>query len=157
MNVEIRKTLTYRIVAAFLLLLALGVSGFSLALVIIKRPEELILTLITICLTSAFIILQMIFILIGWKKESNLYKIAFNENRHLNNVPLTAVIIATALAVGLIILGISVYFIRPEVYIKTSMLVVITISSYLFMNCLIYYFYLILFRNRPINLKDFIK
>ena len=157
MNIEIRKTLTYRIVAAFLLLIGLAISGLSLAMVIIYRPEEVILTSITVVLTASFIILQMIFILVGWKKESNLYKIAFNENRHLNNVPLIAVIVGTALAVGLLILGISVYFIRPEVYIKTSMLVVITISSYLLLNCLIYYFYLIVFRNRPLNLKDLIK
>ena len=157
MNIEIRKTLTYRLVATLLLLISLGVAGFSLAETIIMRPEELALTLVAILLTAAFIILEMIFILSGWKKESNLYKIAFNENRHLNNVPLTAVIIGTALAVGLTLLGIFVFFLRAETYIKTSMLVVLTIASYLLVNCFIYYFYIILFRNRPINLRDFIE
>ena len=157
MNVEQRKTILYRIVAAALLLICVGLTSLSIALVIKFKPEEMALTLVALVLTAGIIILQMIFILIGWKKESNLYKIAFIENRHVNNIPMIAVIIGAVLGAGLIALGISAYFMREELTIKCSMLVVLTIGGYLFNNCLIYLFYLWLFKNRPLDLKDLIK
>ena len=157
MNFQERKNLLYRLISGLLLLLNLGVSAFALAEVIIFRPDENVLLIIAVIIVSLFAILEMIFILKGGKKESYLYKIAFNENSTINNVPLIAVIVGTVIGAGLIALGTSVYFIRSEVMIKCSMLIVIAISSYLLVNCLIYYFYLILFKNRPLDLKDLIK
>jgi hypothetical protein len=157
MNFIERKTLIYRFVAFTLLLISLGVTSFSLSQIIVLRPEELILMLITIAICALFAILESIFILKGWKKESNLQKIAFNENSHVNNVPLIGVSVGTAFGLGLLALGISVYLIRVEPTVKASMLAVLSVSVYLLVNCLIYYIYLIMFKNRPLNLKDLIK
>lgn len=157
MNFQERKNILFRLIASSFLLISLGVTSFSLSQIIINKPDEVILMLVAIAVAALFAILEMIVILRGWKKESNLYKIAFNENKHINNVPLIAVIVGTAFGLGLLALAISVYLIRDTVIIKSSMLVVLSISVYLLVNCLIYYFFIILFRNRPINLKDFIK
>ena len=157
MNFVERKTLVYRFVAFTLLLISLGVTAFSLSQIIVLRPEELILMLITIAICALFAILESVFILKGWKKESNLQKIAFNENSHVNNVPLIGVSVGAAFGLGLLALGISVYLIRVEPTVKASMLAVLSVSVYLLVNCLIYYIYLIMFKNRPLNLKDLIK
>lgn len=157
MNFVERKTLVYRFVAFTLLLISLGVTAFSLSQIIILKPEELILMLITIAICALFAILESAFILKGWKKESNLQKIAFNENSHVNNVPLIGVSVGAAFGLGLLALGISVYIIRVEPTVKASMLAVLSVSVYLLVNCLIYYIYLIMFKNRPLNLKDLIK
>ncbi len=157
MNFEERKNVLYRLVASFLLLICFGLTFLSTFLTIKLKPEEMTMILISLILTAGIIILQTFFILKGWKKESNLYKIAFNDNKHVNNIPLIAVIVGTALGLFLLALSISVYYIREELTIKCSMLVVMTIGGYLLANCVIYLFYLILFKNRPVDLKDFIK
>ena len=157
MNIQERKNLTYRIVSAFLLLVSLGVTCFSLYSIIVLHSEEIILMLVAISVCALFALLEAIFILKGGKKESVLSKIAFNENGHINNVPLIAVGIGTAFGVGLLGLGISVFLIRDTAMIKSSMLVVMSIATYLLVNCLIYFFFLILFKNRPLDLRDLIK
>ena len=157
MNFNERRNIVYRLMSGFLLLLCLGVTSFALSQVIIYRPEESILLIIAIAVTLLFASLELIFILKGGRKDSNLYKIAFNENGRINNVPLIAVFVGTGLGLGLTALGIAVFFTRSEIMIKCSMLIVIAISSYLLVNCLIYYFYLLMFRNRPFDIKDLIK
>ena len=157
MNFEEKKNLTYRIIASLFLAVSLGTTIFSLAQIIILRPEEVVLMLIAVAVASLFAILEIFVILRGGKKESYLYKIAFNENKHINNVPLIAVGVGTAFGLGLLALAISVYLIRDTAIIKSSMLVVLSISVYLLVNCVIYYIYLYMFKNRPINLRDFIK
>ena len=157
MNFQERKNLIFRLVSGFLLLLSLGVSAFSLSQVIITRPDEVALLLIAISVVSLFAVLEMIVMLRGGKKESNLYKIAFNDNGTINNVPLIAVYVGTGIGLGLTALGISVYCIRVEVMIRCSMLVVIAISSYLLLNCVIYYIYVLMFKTREFNIKDLIK
>ena len=157
MNFVEKKTLLYRFISFFLLLGSLGVTGFSLAEIILFKPEEIILMLVTIAVTALFALLESVFILKGWRKESNLQKIAFNENSHVNNIPLIGVSVGAAFGLGLLALGISVFLLREEPTVKASMLAVISVSVYLLVNCIIYYTYLIMFRNKPLNLRDLIK
>ena len=157
MNIEERRNLLYRIVAAILLVMSLVLSSLGLYKIIAYNPNELVIMMLANIVCAVFALLQIIFILKGGKKESNLYKIAFNENKHVNNVPLVAVIIGTIFGLGLSILGVIVFFVRRDIpTIKASMIAVISVGVYLLVNTLIYYFYLFLFRNREINLKDFL-
>ena len=156
-NFQERRTLLYRFIGSFLLILSLGLTIFSVVYTIIKQPGDMAIALITTILTSLFTILQIIFILKGWKKESNLNKIAFNENEKLNTVPIFAVSIGMAIAIVLLSLGLSVFFIKDNLTIKCAMLVVSSVGGYLLANCITYFVYLILFRKREVNLKDFIK
>ena len=157
MNIEEKRNLLYRIVAAILLIMSLVLSSLGLYKIITYNPNELVIMMLANIVCAVFALLQIIFILKGGKKESNLYKIAFNENKHVNNVPLVAVIIGTIFGLGLSILGVIVFFVRRDVpTIKASMIAVISVGVYLLVNTLIYYFYLFLFRNREINLKDFL-
>ena len=157
MNYNERLNLSHRLIAMGLLLISLGVSVTSLALIILSHTEEIVLMLIAVSITIVFALLETIVIVKGGKKESNLQKIAFNEKENINNIPLIAVGVGTAFGVGLLALGISVYFINPSTMVKASMLVVISIASYLLLNCFIYYIYLLMFKKRPLNLKDLIK
>lgn len=157
MNYNERLNLSHRLIAMGLLLISLGVSTTSLALIILSHTEEIVLMLIAVSITIVFALLETIVIVKGCKKESNLQKIAFNEKENINNIPLIAVGVGTAFGVGLLALGISVYFINPSTMVKASMLVVISIASYLLLNCFIYYIYLLMFKKRPLNLKDLIK
>ena len=157
MNFEEKKNVIFRLIASFLLLVPLTIIILGLIHLFKTLAEGYILSIIAFMLTAAFLMLEMVVILMGWKKENSLAKIAFNENQNINNVSLIAVIVGTVLGVGLTALSISVYFIRNAEPFKTSMVVVLSISSYLLINCIIYFIYILIFKKRPLNLKNFIK
>ena len=157
MNIEERKNLSYRIVAAFLLLIAVGMVTFATIKVINFNYEELALALVALIFTGAIALLEAGFILKGWTRESYLYKIAFNENRKINNVPLIAVGVGTVASFVLLGLSLLVWFTKNDTKALVSVLVIMSVSVYLLANCLIYYFYAILFKDRPVNLRALIK
>ena len=157
MNFEEKKNVIFRLVACFLLLAPLSIIVLGLIHVFQVLADGYIISIIALMLTASFLMLEFVVILKGWKKENSLYKIAFNENQNINNVPLVAVIVGTVFGVGLLALSISVYFIRNTEPFKTSMLVVLSIASYLLVNCIIYFIYVIMFKKRPLNLRNFIK
>ena len=157
MNFVEKKNLWYRFVSSFFLLLNLGVVVFALVEIIRLRPDDVPLMLVAISVTTLFICGECFFILKGWKKESYLYKIVFNENDKINTIPLIASSVGLAFGLGLLGMSIAVFIINADKTIKASMLVVLSISIYLVVNCLIYFFYLLLFKKRPINIKNFIK
>ena len=157
MNFEEKKNVIFRLVACFLLLLPLSIIVLGLIHVFKVLAEGYIISIIALMLSAAFLILEFVVILKGWKKENSLFKIAFNENQNINNVPLIAVIVGTVFGVGLLALSISVYFLRNTEPFKTSMLVVLSIATYLLVNCVIYFIYVIMFKKRPLNLRNFIK
>lgn len=157
MNFEEKKNVTFRLIACGLLIIPLALIVLGLIHVFKTLASGYILTIIAFMLTAAFLLLEFVVMIRGWKKESSLYSIAFNENKKVNNVPLIAVIVGTVFGVGLLALSITVFFTKNEEPIKTSMLVVLSIGSYLLINCFIYFIYTIMFKNRPVDLKKFIK
>ena len=157
MNFEEKKNVIFRLIASFLLLIPLFIIINGLIHLFKTLAEGYIISIIAFMLTGAFLLLELVVILKGWKKENSLAKIAFNENQNINNVSLIAVLVGTVLGIGLTALSISVYFIRNTEPFKTSMLVVLSISSYLLINCIIYFIYILIFKKRPLNLRNFIK
>lgn len=157
MNKIEKRNLIYRIIAASFLTIFLVALSLVFVKVIILSPEAIILDYIAFILTALFAVLQIIFILKGWKKDSHLYDIAFNKNETRNNVPFIAVIVGTVISLTLTIMAVILYFQRSEIEIKCNLLIIGVISLYLLTNCLIYYTYLILFRKRTFKLEDLIK
>ena len=158
MNIQERKNLTYRLIAALILLISGAMVAFSFVVIIKIETNQLFLDILTLSLVSLFLIVEEILILKGGKKESHLYKIAFEDNGKINGVPLIAVGIGALFGLGLVIMGVCVYFIRyDEVTIRTSMLVILSVATYLLTNCIIYGLYLLMFRKRELRLEDLIK
>ena len=157
MNISERKIVLFRLISSIILLIPLGLAGLSCYLIFSANPEEMVLLIISLVAVSAFNIFEIILMLKGWKNESNLYKIAFNTNGSINNVPIFAVGAGTLFGVGLTSLGTIVYFVRDEITIKCSMLVVLTVGAYLLLNCIIYFIYLIIYKKRELDLRDLIK
>ena len=158
MNIRVRKILTFRWVAALFLLMSIGLSSFALAKVIMSKPEKLIIDCIALCLVIAFAIGQIILILRGWKKESHLIDIAFNTDYTVNKLALVLVIVGTTIAVGLNILTIIVLCTRDNTpAVINSMFIIMSISTYLLLNCSIYFLFVILFKKRELTLEDYAK
>ena len=158
MNIQERKNLTYRLIAAFILLISAFTVAFSFVVIIKIETQQLFLDILTLSLVSLFLLVEEILILKGGKKESHLYKIAFEDNGKVNGVPVIAVGIGALFGLGLVIMGVCVYFIRfNEVTIRTSMLVILSVAIYLLTNCIIYALYLLMFRKREVRLEDLIK
>ena len=158
MNIRIRKILTYRWVAAFFLLLSVGLTAFSLYKVITLKPEKIVLDCIALGLTSAFAIAQIVFILSGLKKESHLLDIGFNNDNTVNKFPMVVVLVGSALGIALDLMAIVVLCTRDNsAAVICSMYIILAISSYLLLNTFIYLLFLILFRKRELTLQDYAK
>ena len=158
MNIRVRKIKLYRLSAALLLLASLGLTAFSLAKVILARPENIVLDLIALSLTAVFAIAQIIFILRGGKKESHLLDIAFNTDGTINKIFLVFVLVGTTLGVSLDILTIVVLLTRINtVKVFCSMFIIMAIASYLLLNCFIYLIFVFLFKKRELTLEDYAK
>lgn len=157
MNFEERKNVLFRLIACFLLLIPLAIMIIGLVHIFKTLADGYILSIIALMLSIGFLALEFVVMIRGWKKESSLYKIAFNENQHVNNVPLVAVIVGTLFGAGLVALAITVFFTKNEEPSRTSMLVVLSIATYLLINCIIYFIYVVMFKKRPLDLKKFIK
>jgi len=146
-----------RLASIFLLILPLGLVGFSIFKIFMMQPSGIVLNIIALIATALFCIFEIIIISIGKKKDSSLQRIVFNENGTVNAFPLIVVSVASAIATSLLFLGIYLFFTRAEIDTKSTLLVLTSIGFYLFINCLIYYIYLIMFRKREFKLKDLIK
>ena len=138
--------------------MSIGLSSFALAKVIMSKPEKLIIDCIALGLVIAFAIGQIILILRGWKKESHLIDIAFNTDYMVNKLALVLVIIGTSVAVGLNILTIVVLCTRDNTpAVINSMFIIMSISTYLLLNCCSYFLFVILFKKRELTLEDYAK
>ena len=83
MNIEQRKNLSYRLVAAFLLFISVGLVVFATIKTIQFNYDELVLALVALIFTGVLGMIEAGFILRGWTKESYLYKIAFNDTDYI--------------------------------------------------------------------------
>ena len=158
MNIRTRKITLYRIIASILLFLSLGLTAFSLSQVIIMKPEKTAIDLIALSLTATFAIGQIILILRGGKKESHLLDIAFNTDNTVNKLALVMVLIGTTVGLTLEILSIVILCGYVDGVSRfCSMLIILTIASYLLLNCFIYLLFTLIFRKRKLTLEDYAK
>lgn len=157
MNFQERKNLIFRLISTTMLAGVLGFDIYVFIYIVLHKSSNQIISIIGCVFAFLMILFESILLLRGWTKESALYKIAFNPNQKLNNVPFIAVIIATLFGLGFIILGTLLNVLKHEEPFITSSFVILIIATYLLTNCLIYFLYCFMFKKREINLKDFIK
>ena len=157
MNAAERKIVSFRLISSFLILLNLGFAIFVMYYSIINISQNQTVNIVSCVFSSLLMIFEVIFILKGWKKESQMYKIAFNTNERINNVPLIAISVFFVFGLGLIILStlLNVYkHFEPNISTSFSIL---NIAIYLVVNCLIYYLYCLMYKKREVNLRSLIK
>ena len=157
MNIRERRNLRYRLISGSLLVLSTILMVFSLIAVIKGEAENKFLPVLAIGLTTFFALAEGIFIIWGRKKEIIIKSIAFDESGRPNNLFLIAVIVGTLFAIALLVICSIVFFTKEGEPYFTSSLVIICIGTYLFINCLIYYLYLIMFRKQKLDIRDFAK
>lgn len=157
MNIRERRNLRYRLISGSLLLLSTILMVFSLIAIIKGEAENKFLPVLAIGLTTFFALAEGTFIIWGRKKEIIIKSIAFDESNRPNNLFLIAVLIGTLFSVALLIICSIVFFTKEGEPYFTSSLVIICIGLYLFMNCLIYFLYLVMFRKQKFDIKDLAK
>ena len=157
MNAAERKIVSFRLISSFMILLNLGFAIFVMYYSITNISQNQTVNIVSCVFSSLLMIFEVIFILKGWKKESQMYKIAFNTNERINNVPLIVISVFFVFGLGLIILStlLNVYkHFEPNISTSFSIL---NIAIYLVVNCLIYYLYCLMYKKREVNLRSLIK
>ena len=157
MNFEEKRNVRYRVVASLILLIPLALIVNAAILVFKNLYEDTWIALAAIGVVSFFEILELVLLLKKPKKELIIYPIAFNKNDTVNNIPLIAVGVGTALGIGLVTLSLIVFFINGDSIIKMSMGVVLAIASYLLANCVDYIIFIPMLRKKQVTLQDLSK
>ena len=158
MKQQENMNLLNRIITSLILLTSLGLSGFSVSQIFINSPENKTLDLVALFAVIFFCVFEIIVIMRRWKKESYMFKIAFDEKGdHFNPVALVAVLIGTIFGLGISILSLFLFFTKEDLNIKCNVLIILSIGYYLFINCICYFIYLLMFRKKPFKLEDLIK
>ena len=157
MNIRTRRNIAYRLISGALLLLPTILMVFAIIGIIKGDAENKVLPLIAIFVTITFSIGEAVVLFIGRKKELALNAIAYNENNRVNNLFLVPVIVGTLFSIAMITICSITFFTKEGEPYYTSSLVIISIGLYLFINCLIYYLFLIMFRKRKLTIEDFAK
>lgn len=152
-----RRIIIFRLIAVFLLLFVVAAIGFSCYKMFVIMPEGIVLDSIALFSCGLFCIFQIVLIILGKKKDIALQKIAYDENEHINVFPLVMVSIGMAFAITIDTIGLIIYFTRDDLTTQMNILIIFNIGFYLFINCLIYYIFMIMFRKRKFNLEDLIK
>ena len=143
-----KQHLTFKLVLLGLLFVSLGVPVLTMLALFAYLPEDYVLSLIVIIITTLFIFFEMIMTLINIKKPLAIYHIAMTEKGLINPIPLIAVIIGLLIGLSLSILGVVLFFIRSEPVIKCNSLVILTIGLYLLINCVFYIIFVLFLRKR---------
>lgn len=157
MNFYEKKNLLFRLIAAFVIFLNLGFDGFVLYYVIMHDANSKIVSIMTCIFAAVMMIFEIALAIKGWNKENSLYKIAFNPNGRLNNVPFVAVLVFSIFGLGLLILSTLLNVLKGVEPYLTISYVILVVAVYLVSNCLLYDLYCWMFKTREINLKNFIK
>lgn len=152
-----RQNIIFRLLSAFFLLIVIGMVVFSSINMFTVMPQGIVLDCVAIYSLSAFCLFQIVLILVGWKKDSNLGKIAFEEGERINVFPVVMVSIGAVFGLAITVMTSVIYCLKDSPEDKINVLVILCIGLYLLMNTCIYYLYLIMFRKRAFKLEDLLK
>lgn len=139
-----KKNIIYRIILVALLLVSFFLNGFTVGLLTKFQPDDYIFSCVVIAVFTLFGTFELALTLINFKKEPALKKIAYTERGYFNFIPFIAVSLGMLIALGLSITGTCLFFIRTEMTVKSNSLVLLAVGFYLFINCLVYYLYVLL-------------
>ena len=157
MNVRARRIAFWRIMSSLVLLLG---AAFMIVLgikILQNQSDQKVFGVMGCFIAALFSILQSIFILYGIKKESSLQKIAYDDVGKINWTAMIFVLVGTAFGIGLSVLSIVLFFLKPEEPAHSMSMAIFAVALYLDINCFVYLTYSFIFRKRPIDLKRFIK
>ena len=145
-NIIERRNLTY-----------LGFVAYVLSFVFRSPSQNQTLTLIGCFFAATLMMIEIFLLLRGGKKDIELYKVFFNPNGRINNIPVVFFSVFCGLGVGFVVLGTCLYFLKHFEPNLTISLFILVVAVYLISNCLIYYLFLIMFKKREFKLEDLIK
>lgn len=157
MNFVERKNTTFRTLSILFNIVAIIAMITSFVYVVRNKPGELMLSIIGLILAICFVLMEIILLFLGKKKEPALKNIAFNENDTINKFPAIVVGVGTAFSIGLLTLAIVIFNQKDAIDTKCNMTVIGVIALYLLLNCIIYFIFLIMYKKRPLKLEDLIK
>ena len=148
---ESKKNFIYRFTLSMLILISLGLNALTMAKAIIHKPNEYVFSCVVLVILSIFALFELVMTLVNCKKEPSLSKITRTQRGYFNPIPLIAVTLGVIISLGLMIPGFCLYFLREELVIKCNALVIFDVGFFLFINCFIYYLYVLMHKKSLIG------
>lgn len=151
-----KRSLILRFILLGLLGVSLGVVAYTLVYINVYHISDFVLSLITLIVLSLFIGFEVFLTLRKFRSPLALKNIAFLEHGYVNPIAALASVMLTALGLGFFIPGLVVFFKNSDLTIRSYALIIISIGTYIFLNCVFYYIYVLSFyqKRREKNNKD---
>lgn len=134
----------------FFICLSLAINAYSLCYIFIYRYDDYIFSGIVVILASLFAIFEIVLTIVNYHKKMILFKLGFTDNGFVNPILLLTAGMCTLIGLGLFVTGLVIFLIRDDISIRGNSLVILSIGSYVLINCIYYYFF-ILFNRKNIN------
>lgn len=153
---EQKKNLIFRLISSGMCLISIGISIYLFCICMLSQTEEsLWFHMVGIAASAILALVEMIILFKNIKKELIIEYIIFNDNKTINKMGLVVVIIMTIIGLGLSIM--SICFICGFAWDEVSYyaaVVILSCSLLLFLNCILYYIYILMFREHKLTLDD---
>ena len=147
---DIKLHQRYRLILLGLILLFFSVCAFTMGEIIIYRPDDYVFSLVVVIVLVLFGLFESFLTIKKYKKELSLLSIGFTPRGYINPIPLIAIGIGVATGLILSLLGIILCFIKEDMSVKCSSLVILVIGLYLLINC-VFYLAFIIYMNKLKN------
>lgn len=154
---ESQKIKLFRLLATLLLFLPLGLCIWFLIHYITTDINSFGLHVFTTGVLIFFLVFQIFLILKNIKKQLVIYDIAFNENKSVNKTALIFISIGASIGLILSALCTALYFVLGEAQQKTTMLLLLSIFFFMFINTGIFLLFTLVFRQKEFKIEDLLK
>ena len=154
---EAKKIKLFRLLAISLLLIPLGISIWFLIYYVTTDINSYGLHTFTTGVLIFFLVLQIILLIKNMKKQMVIYDIAFNENKSVNRTALIFVSVGAGIGLILSATTTALYFVLSEAQQKTTMLLLLSIFVFLFINAGIFLLFTLFFKQKDFKVEDLLK
>ena len=154
---ESKKIKLFRLLATLLLLIPLGISIWFMVTFITTDINSYGLHVFTTGVLIFFLVLQIILILKNMNKQMVIYDIAFNENKSVNKTALIFILVGAGLGLALSATCTALYFVLSEPQQKATMMLLLSIFVFMFINTGIFLLFTLVFRQREFKVEDLLK
>ena len=142
-----KQNLKMRWLLVLFICVSLGISAFCLSFILTHKYEDFVFSIIVLVITILFAIFELFMTLYNYKKPLSLFRFAFTDNGFINPIGVLTVIMISLIGLGLFLTGVIMFSIKDDISIKCNSLVILSLGSYILINCA-YYVFFILFNKK---------
>ena len=145
-----KQNLKMRWLLVFFICVSLGISAFCLSFISTHKYEDFVFSIIALVITILFAVFELFMTLYNYKKPLSLFRFAFTDNGFINPIGVLTMIMISLIGLGLFLTGVIMFSIKDDISIRCNSLVILSLGSYVLINCIYYVFFILLNKKKTL-------